>query len=117
MGPERGPGVQGVVTTSKKMSAEAAWVLGFTIDRRAAGCWYAYKGPRFAPTEGLVVETADETQWRNLAEELAEALRPFVEGGFLKDERDSDAADAIVDATAGDVRLAAEVYERARKLL
>lgn len=41
---------------------------GFTIDHCASGCWYAYKGPRFAPEAGVEVETERETYWREQAE-------------------------------------------------
>lgn len=50
--------------SGRKMSAKEAEAQGYTIDRSAAGCWYAYKGPRFQPIEGFEVETENETYWR-----------------------------------------------------
>lgn len=55
----------------RKMSASEAEALGYTIDRTAAGCWYAYKGTRFsADNEGVIIETEDETRLRERCEEL-----------------------------------------------
>ena len=43
-------------TITKPPSAEEAEEMGFTIDRHTYP-WTAYKGPRFAPTECLVIYT------------------------------------------------------------
>ncbi len=43
-------------TTPKPVSAKTAERRGFTVDRHCYP-WFAYKGPRFAPTETVLIRT------------------------------------------------------------
>lgn len=53
------------------MSAGEAADRGYTVDRSAAGCWYAYKGARFSSVnQGIIIETQDETYLRLALEKV-----------------------------------------------
>lgn len=60
-------------------SIKQARAAGFVIDESAAGRPYAYKGPRFQPTEGGPVQTEYETELMHLLEEARGHL--LVAGG------------------------------------
>jgi hypothetical protein len=65
-----------VIVMERLKTAAEAEAEGFTIDRTAAGCWWAYKGARFGgeSSEGFEVETERETALRERAESAEACL-------------------------------------------